>query len=726
MIVRVYVPSWEDLRAISLKPLDIAAGSYGEWYDLVVDRNGLDMVLASGLPYEVTVHSLELEKEKYRGTYLSYTQINDSLRHLALNYPSLCKFDSLPFRTYENRWIYGVKISDNVNVEETDEPNFSIDGCHHSREWATPQAVLFFADSMLQSYSTVPEIAEIVNTTQIYCFPLINVDGYVYDYPGQLSWRKNREPFGGAIGTDPNRNYGASCNGELPGEWGAVDESQGAHYPSDETFCGAFAFSGNEVAAYAKYIRDHRIITGFSLHSYGQQVMWCWGYKQQGTPDSLLYTAKGNYMASLMQRLSGGTYTPGQSWSNPYPTSGSARDWIYGYNKWMAGISTLFFGSEIGTSFYQPQGDLDFISLQVFKAAKYLAGFSDSLVLVAEGFVPPPQIYPIGNVGANYTVYWHAKNSYDNHPTHWELVEFSNPSVKVDSLESGTGRWMLEGFTLSTTQVHSPTHSLFSGNVNEMNSGVRSLHPYPVQAGDSLTFWCWYNLEANWDVAVVEVSENTKEWFNADTMRYSGNSGGWIRKAVSLAPWVGKSIHIQFRSMTDGNTLNSGFYVDDISPSCLFANVTTVSSSIPDTFYAFSGHALGEYFYHVRGYNTPYGWGEYSCLEDADVLVGVSEEDRAGSPDDVLSFKVSPNPFHDRTILKYHIPAALQNTVPAARFNVYGADGRLVRSLISEARKANITWRGDDDNGHVLPAGIYFCEFDAGGSLMVEKIIKLR
>jgi len=290
MIVRVYVSSWQELQKISDKPMDIAAGRYGEWYDLVVDRDGLNKVIASGLPYELTVPSLEYEKEKVRGSYCSYSEMEDSLRALASNYPSICKFDSLPIPTYEGRWIYGVKISDNVGVEEDDEPKFTIDGCHHSREWATPQAVLFFADSMLRSYGVVSEITEIINTTEIYCFPVINVDGYCYDYPGGNYWRKNREPFGGAIGTDPNRNYAGSCNGDVDGNWGAADEGQVTHYPSQQTFCGAYTFSGDEIQAYTTFIRQHNISTGFSLHSYGEQVMYPWGYKGQGTPDSTLST----------------------------------------------------------------------------------------------------------------------------------------------------------------------------------------------------------------------------------------------------------------------------------------------------------------------------------------------------------------------------------------------------------------------------------------------------
>ena len=71
MIVRVYVPSWQDLKIIDEKALDIAAGRHGEWYDLVVDDALLNKVIASGLTYEVTVHSLEYQKDQVRGYYLS-------------------------------------------------------------------------------------------------------------------------------------------------------------------------------------------------------------------------------------------------------------------------------------------------------------------------------------------------------------------------------------------------------------------------------------------------------------------------------------------------------------------------------------------------------------------------------------------------------------------------------------------------------------------------------
>jgi hypothetical protein len=736
MVVRVFVPSWDQLKRISDKPLEIAAGRSGEWYDLVVNTAGLDKVIASGLPYELTVPSLEYEKEKYRGTYLSYTQINDSLRHLAAHYPTLCKFDSLSIKTYEGRWLYGVKISDNVLVDEN-EPKFSIDGCHHSREWATPQACLFFADSMLRAYASVPEIQEIINTTEIYCFPLINVDGYCYDYPGQLSWRKNREPFGGAVGNDPNRNYDGSCNGEVEGSWGAVDEAQGSHYPSDETFCGAYAFSGDEVRAWANYIRLHNITTGFSLHSYGEEVMWAWGYKAQGTPDSALYTAKGVYMAGLMIRMGGGTYTPGQAYGNPYPTCGNIRDWVYGYNHYLNGLSSLFFGSEIGTAFYQPQADLDSISHQVFKAAKYLAGYSDSLILAAEGCVAPPSIYLRDSVNVNFTIGWHALNTYDNHPTRWELVELANPSVKTDSLESGTGRWILQGFTLATTQAHSGTHSLFSGNTSDMNSAVQTLHPYLVKAGDSVSFWSYYNLENNYDVAVVEVSENTKEWFDLDTNRFTGVQTSWVRRAFSLAGWTGKSVYIRFRCMYDASTNNGGFYVDDIRPVCLFGSVTTVSSNITDTLYQFTGHSQGEYYYYVRGNNAAWGWGDYSCLKKTIVTnIGVAEKPSPG-PDAIAPFlSLSPNPFRDRIEIQYSIGSpggdpersfrTSGHSAESIELQIYDVSGSLIRSFTLGSMPYALCWNGTNQNGCSIPGGVYFVRLKVDDFERIEKAILLK
>src|SRR6185437_9442989 len=46
---------------------------------------------------------------------------------------------------------------------------------------------------------------------------------------------------------------------------------------------------------------------------------------------------------------------------------------------------------------------------------------------------------------------------------------------------------------------------------------------------------------------------------------FTGKSAGWQLKTFDLKPYVGHSVQLQFRYMTDWATTMAGFYVDDIS-----------------------------------------------------------------------------------------------------------------------------------------------------------------
>jgi hypothetical protein len=226
---------------------------------------------------------------------------------------------------------------------------------------------------------------------------------------------------------------------------------------------------------------------------------------------------------------------------------------------------------------------------------------------------------------------------------------------------------------------------------------------------------------------VVEVSENTKEWFNLDTTRFNGNSNGWIYQAYSLEDWVGRSVYIRFRAMTDGSVLNNGFYVDDIFPVCSFGNVDTIASNIADTLYSFVGHTSGEYYYMARGFNADWGWGDYSYLRRAEVSLGVAEGDISGPINKVPSISLLQNPFADRIFISY----TLGNANPSgAQLHIYDAAGRLTRDLSSQlsdiGHRSSVVWDGRDESERRLPSGVYFVQFRAGDFEQVEKAVILR
>jgi immune inhibitor A len=101
----------------------------------------------------------------------------------------------------------------------------------------------------------------------------------------------------------------------------------------------------------------------------------------------------------------------------------------------------------------------------------------------------------------------------------------------------------------------------------------------------TLDFDAWYNIEENWDYAMVQVStDNGATWKSLSTPKtnseivedgypaikenlpgYTGSSNGWIHESIILNEYAGQEIQLQFRSMSDWGANLEGFFVDNIS-----------------------------------------------------------------------------------------------------------------------------------------------------------------
>ena len=125
-----------------------------------------------------------------------------------------------------------------------------------------------------------------------------------------------REPAG-----RPSSTRGADLNRNFPFEWGAHGGSSGV--PCDETFRGASAGSEPETTSVINYLRtifpDVRppdLVTPapadtsgifLDVHSYGQLVMWPWGFTNGIAPNGVGLTTLGRRTAYLND------YTPEQA-----------------------------------------------------------------------------------------------------------------------------------------------------------------------------------------------------------------------------------------------------------------------------------------------------------------------------------------------------------------------------------------------------------------------------
>ncbi len=81
-----------------------------------------------------------------------------------------------------------------------------------------------------------------------------------------------------------------------------------------------------------------------------------------------------------------------------------------------------------------------------------------------------------------------------------------------------------------------------------------------------------------------------------------------------------------------------------------------------------------------------------------------------------------PNPFHDEIAVSFALPS--QSAVRAA---VYGASGRLVRSLGSlTASRGTFVWNGADDAGRRVSRGVYFARLSSEHYEGSRKLLLLR
>jgi hypothetical protein len=724
MVVRVGAHSYQELRsAIDFKgtSIDIAGGKLGEWYDLVLDRSDLGLVRASGLPVTVLCADFGTRKVEVAqdGQYQSYDELKAVMRGWATSYPSIVMLDSIG-PSYEGRWILMVKISDNPTVDE-DEPELLLDAQHHAREWAAGQAARHFADTLITNYATNNSFRDFIDNHEVWVIPVVNVDGFIYDYPGELWWRTNRQPFGSNIGCDLNRDYNGACNGNRMADWGAlVSGSNTSHRPSDITWFGARGAWGVEVAALNQFFKRRTFLANPSLHSYSELILYPYG---DGTaaPDQNYMASLAQGIASRMSGLGGGTYTPARS-DDLYPSNCISVDWAYGWSHYIGGFPCMSFTFELGTEFYQPTSNLDAIERETFDGLWYLFNRAESIAVALEGAVPRPFLAPLDSSSTgDFLLSWSPVRPEHNHPDMWEIEELSGLLVTEEGFESGLLGWSVQGATASTTQKHTGTYSAFLGTGNNISNYIVTADPYPVRAGDSLTYWIWYNVESNYDVTVAEVSLEGKEWFQLHD-RFSGNSSGWVRKAWSLEPWVGKSVFIRFRYMTDDGTSNAGVYVDDVRPVPSFASRTTIATNVMDTTYSVTGKTPGQYWYRVRGHNLAWGWGDKGPLEDIVVTgTGIAQEQPGSIARTAL--RVEPNPASGRSLVSFALLHAGNVTV-----TVYDASGRVVRELAAGQLTAGehvSSWDGRDLSGRLVPAGVYHIRL-AGVASGVTRLTVVR
>ncbi|MCS7243524.1 MAG: M14 family metallopeptidase [Candidatus Calescibacterium sp.] len=270
-----------------------------------------------------------------------YTKIIESMKELEQKYPDKVKLEIIG-KTPEGRDLVVLKISTSKNENRK---SLMITGLHHAREWATGESALNIAEKLLEEYDKNEDIKNLLDNTVLHIFPIVNPDGYEYSLKYYPWWRKNRRTLDKGIGVDLNRNYYTEKNPELyrpkddkpDSTW---DDYGASDNPHSEVYRGPNGASELEIQALQKYAQENDINTVIDIHSYGNMILFPWGYTSNPSNWNQIYKEIGYEM----NKETGGKYRVLQS-IGLYPTTGSSSD----YHHFEGRFSYTL---EIGRSFF--------------------------------------------------------------------------------------------------------------------------------------------------------------------------------------------------------------------------------------------------------------------------------------------------------------------------------------------------------------------------------------
>ncbi len=239
------------------------------------------------------------------------------LNELETRNPGLAEVISVG-TTLEGRTIWGVRITNQAIT--TNKPGLVLFGCEHAREWVASTIPSYFGTNLLADYGIDPETTSIVDNTEVYIIPVMNVDGFLYTWSTNRLWRKNRRDNGdGSFGVDLNRNWAEGWGGEGSDGIG-----------SSEIFRGPAPFSEPESQAMRDFFIAHpNVKAQLDIHSYSQLILWPYGFTATLPPDQPTYSVVGLAMQSEIASVHGLTYTAGPIYTTIYPASGGSLDWTY-------------------------------------------------------------------------------------------------------------------------------------------------------------------------------------------------------------------------------------------------------------------------------------------------------------------------------------------------------------------------------------------------------------
>lgn len=552
------------------------------------------------------------------GGFFTYAQMEQILDDMQAQFPDLIsrKAPIGNFRSWENRPIYWLRISDNPDKDEN-EPEVLYTAVHHAREPNGLSQLIFFMWYLLENYESDSEIKYLVDHSELYFVPCINPDGYIYNETikpnGGGLWRKNRRNNGnGTFGVDLNRNYGY--------EWGEGYNGSSSN-PSSSTYRGDVPFSEPETQAIRFLCENHEFQVALNYHTYGNYLIYPWGFNGETTGDPAF-----TLMSQVLTQQNGYEYGTVMETLN-YIANGDSDDWMYGDVASKNAI--LAMTPEVGGSFWPRRDQIIGNCQATMKMNLTLANLvhnhselkEEGKTILSErkgaikyhlqryGLGEDPfrvSLFPVSenikSVGNrnNYRLdFGEAITSQIDYELKSDITDgeevlfilrldndayvkdfllrkwyykgeptFTDQATKLDAWNTNFSEWGISTQTFYSAPS-SITDSPGRDYQNEDRNAITLKNEIIIPEGEKilLTFWAKWNIEINLDFAQLQISVNDGNFFpvcgrytgigtafqDEGEAIYHGIQEDWVQEVIELNDYVSTDDRIRLRFLVDSD-----------------------------------------------------------------------------------------------------------------------------------------------------------------------------
>ncbi len=530
------------------------------------------------------------------------------------------------FSSIENRPIYWLRISNTPNTDDFSKPEIMYSALHHAREPASMQQLIYYMWYVLENYDTNDELAYIVNNVEMYFVPCINPDGYIYneltDPNGGGMHRKNRRNVGNSNkGVDLNRNYSYQYGGTGTSTNPNSDTYKGTGAFSEPetqamewfTINHNFSISLN-YHSYADALLfpwgyeddfqcpDHDLFTNLTNYmvrennydNYQSSLL----YEAAGDSDDWAYGEQNDKPKVFAMTPEVGSNNDG-FWPSSQNILGICRENVFQNYAAAKSLLDAYELTDLSSNiFSDPNFSLAFefqrLGLQNATYTLNLVSIDATISNVNN----PQQIsgldfgerYPVTFSGTidlssvqNNTVTFVVQLATGSYTSLDTIVKFFGDTQVVFEGDNGTmaawestGDWGLDNdaYSAPSSIGDSPAGNYSNNETNTLVSKPINLQLAEVAIAEFFAKW---NIEKAYDYAQISASVDGNVWTplcgnftvigndnqDEDEPLYDGVQDVWVKESIDLSDFIGETIQLRFRLVSDQFTREDGFNFDD-------------------------------------------------------------------------------------------------------------------------------------------------------------------